>query len=79
MPAKSEAQRKMMAIAEHHPEELYERNRGVLEMTKEQLSDFASTKEKGLPEHSQTASAKHKRKLKHGEFKRGGYDWRDYD
>jgi len=49
MPAKSKKQRQMMAIAEHHPEKLYARNRDVLEMSKEQLSDFATTKEKGLP------------------------------
>ncbi len=38
-----------MAIAEHHPEKLYKRNRGLLKMSKQQLHDFASTKEKGLP------------------------------
>ena len=46
MPAKSEAQRKLMAIAEHHPSELYKRNLGVLSMGKGSLSDFASTKGK---------------------------------
>ena len=49
MPAKSKKQRQMMAIAEHHPEKLYAKNKGVLSMSKEQLSDFATTKEKGLP------------------------------
>jgi len=49
MPAKSEAQRQMMAIAKHQPEKLYARNRGVLSMTKAQLDEYASTKEKGLP------------------------------
>ena len=49
MPATSEAQRRMMAIAEHHPGKLHTRNRGVLSMSKGQLSDYASTKEKGLP------------------------------
>lgn len=44
MPAKSEKQRKLMAIAEHHPEKLYKKNRGVLKMSKQQLSDFASKK-----------------------------------
>lgn len=38
-----------MAIAEHHPGELYGRNRGLLEMSHEQLHDFASTSEHGLP------------------------------
>jgi len=58
MPAKSKAQRQMMAIAEHHPEKLYRRNRGVLKMSKGQLSEFASTKEGRL--------AKRIRKRKHG-------------
>jgi len=49
MPAKSKAQRQAMAIAEHHPGKLYKRNRGLLKMSKEDLHDYASTKEKGLP------------------------------
>jgi len=49
MPAKSKKQRRAMAIAEHHPEKLYKRNKGLKKMSKSQLSDFASTKEKGLP------------------------------
>ena len=40
-----------MAIAEHHPSKLYARNKGLKQMSKSQLSDFASTKEKGLPKH----------------------------
>ena len=44
MPAKSKKQRQMMAIAEHHPEDLYERNKGVLKMSKEELHDFATKK-----------------------------------
>lgn len=43
-PSVSTAQRQMMAIAEHHPDKLYKRNRGVLKMSKGQLHDFASTK-----------------------------------
>jgi hypothetical protein len=38
-----------MAIAEHHPGELYARNKALLKMTPEQLHDFAATKQKGLP------------------------------
>ena len=45
MPAISEVQRRAMAIAEHHPEKLYKRNRGMLKMSQQQLHDFASTKE----------------------------------
>ena len=51
MPARSKAQRRLMAIAEHHPELVKAKNRGVLSMSKSQLSDFASTKEKGLAGH----------------------------
>ncbi len=48
MPAISDKQRMMMAIAEHHPEKLHKENRGVLKMSHSQLHDFAATK--GLPE-----------------------------
>ena len=51
MPAKSRAHRIVMAIAEHHPEELYPENKGLLKMSKSQLHEFAATKEKGLPTH----------------------------
>ncbi len=44
MPAKSIAQRQLMAIAEHHPEKVKAKNRGVLKMSHEQLHDFADTK-----------------------------------
>lgn len=49
MPAVSKAQRKLFAIAEHHPEKLYARNRGMLKMSHRQLHDFAGTKTQGLP------------------------------
>ena len=49
MPAETIAQRRAMAIAEHHPEKLYKRNRGLLKMSKSQLHEFAATKEKGKP------------------------------
>lgn len=52
MPAKSKAQRRAMSIAEHHPEKLYERNKGLKKMSKGQLSEYADTKEKGLPKRS---------------------------
>ena len=48
MPAKTIKQRRIMAIAEHQPGKLYKRNRGLLKMSKAQLSDFASTPEKNL-------------------------------
>jgi hypothetical protein len=57
-PAVSKSQRKAMAIAEHHPEELYPENKGLLKMSKKQMHDFASTKEKGLPEKVKPKKAK---------------------
>ena len=51
MPAKSEKQRQMMAIAEHHPEKLYKKNRDVLKMSHAELHEFAS-KGKGGGGHS---------------------------
>jgi hypothetical protein len=44
MPAVSDKQRKLMAIAEHHPSEVSAKNRGVLKMSHSQLHDFAATK-----------------------------------
>jgi len=44
MPAKSRKQQQMMAIAEHEPDKLFEKNKGVLDMTQGQLHDFAATK-----------------------------------
>lgn len=49
MPALSIKQRRLMAIAEHHPESVSKKNRGVLKMGKKSLHDFAATSEKGLP------------------------------
>lgn len=44
MPAVSTKQRQLMAIAEHHPSQVYAKNRGVLKMSHQQLHDFAATK-----------------------------------
>lgn len=44
MPAVSKKQRDVMAIAEHHPEKLYKRNRSLLKMSKKQLHEYAETK-----------------------------------
>jgi len=49
MPAVSQAQQAAMAIAEHHPDKLYKKNRGLLRMSHEQLHDFASTSTSRLP------------------------------
>lgn len=44
-----------MAIAEHAPEKLYAKNRGVLGMSQTQLHDFAATK--NAPKKKTTAKA----------------------
>jgi hypothetical protein len=44
MPAVSDKQRELMAIAEHTPDKVRKANRGVLRMTHSQLHDFAATK-----------------------------------
>jgi len=49
MSAETIKQRRAAAIAKHHPSKLYKRNRGLLQMSKEELHLFASTREKGLP------------------------------
>jgi hypothetical protein len=51
MPAVSVAQREVMAIAEHHPEELSAKNAGLKSMSHKQLHEFAAVPEKGLPQH----------------------------
>lgn len=53
MPAKSEKQREVMAIAEHNPSKLYKKNKGVLKMSKGELHDFATKKK-----HSKPATAR---------------------
>ncbi len=55
MPALSQAQQRLMAIAEHHPGMVKKKNRGVLRMSHEQLHDFAATERKGLPERKASA------------------------
>ena len=59
MPAVSEKQRKMMAIAEHHPEKLYKKNRSVLSMSHKQLHDFASKKDSGFYGHMGVSGSVH--------------------
>jgi len=49
MPAVSRAQQIAMAIAEHNPSKLNANNKGMLNMSHQQLHDFASTPTKGLP------------------------------
>lgn len=50
MPARSKDQQEAMAIAEHAPEKLYKRNRGLLKMTTAELHEYVATPRRGLPE-----------------------------
>ncbi len=62
MPATSEKQREAMAIAEHHPEKLHAKNKGMLNMSHKQLHDFASTKglkKKKSMQHSSSYKPNH--------------------
>jgi hypothetical protein len=56
MPSVSKKQQEAMAIAiaEHAPDKLYSKNKGLLKMSHTQLHDFAATKRKGLPERRKT-------------------------
>ena len=46
----SKDQRRTAAIALHHPDKLFKRNRGMLSMSKDQLHEFAAQSEKDLPQ-----------------------------
>lgn len=61
MPAVSKKARRAWAIAEHHPEQLHARNRGMLSATRKQQHEFASTPEKGLPMRNRKKAKRRKR------------------
>jgi len=58
VPAESKAQQQAMAIALHHPEKLHAENKGLLEMSHQQLHDFASTPRKHLPSYVHARKAR---------------------
>lgn len=60
MPSTSKAMRRLMGLAEHHPEQVRPENRGVLKMTHQQLHDFAATPEKGLPARASSGQHPHR-------------------
>ena len=47
-----------MRIAEHAPEKLYARNKGLKKMSHEQLHEFAKTPDKGLPSYKHARKAR---------------------
>jgi len=61
MPAVSEKQRQLFAIAEHHPEKLHKENKGVLSMSQKQLHEFASTKGLGKKKAAHATLSKAKK------------------
>jgi hypothetical protein len=42
MPAKTEKQRRLFAMAEHHPGKLYAKNKALASLPKKTLHEFAS-------------------------------------
>ena len=59
MPAVSQAQQRLFAIAEHHPEQLHAKNRALGHLSHKSLHDFAATSRHGLPEHVKSGGATH--------------------
>ena len=59
MPAPSKSMRRAAAIALHSPGKLYEKNKSLKQMSKEQLKEYAETPEKRLPKHTPTEKSKH--------------------
>jgi hypothetical protein len=51
MPAKSKAQQRLFAIAEHNPSALYAKNAKLADLPQSTKHEFAATKVKGKPEH----------------------------
>ena len=64
MPAVSQAQQRLMAIAEHAPDKVSPQNRGVLQMSHGQLHDFAATPRNSLPKKASGFAAL--KGVKHG-------------
>lgn len=62
MPAKSPEQRDLFAIAEHNPSKLYSRNRGLADLPKQTLHDFASTKNSQMKTHADSGTMPVKRR-----------------
>lgn len=58
MPALSKDQQVATAIAEHEPDKLYARNKGLKKMSHKQLHEFASTPRKGLPKKASRKSSR---------------------
>lgn len=66
MPARSEKQRRLFALAEHHPEDLYPQNRDLAKLPHQTLHDFASTPERKLPKVKMRAIGQMARRVSRG-------------
>ena len=51
MPARSKAQQRLFAVAEHNPSALYAKNAKLADLPKSTLHEFAATKVKNKPAH----------------------------
>ena len=60
MPAESKAQHRLIGLAMHNPGKVSRKNRGILSMSRDDMEDYASTKEKGMPMHKRSLMMKHK-------------------
>lgn len=58
MPATSQAQQKLFAIAEHNPEALHKENKGLANLSHKTLHEFAHTKREGLPSYAHARKAR---------------------
>lgn len=58
MPATSVAQRRLFAMALHHPDQLHSKNKGLASLPKKTLHDFAAVPEKGLPTKKDSGTSK---------------------
>lgn len=76
MPARSKAQQRLFAIAEHNPSALYGKNAGLAKLPHQTLHDFAATKRKGLPQRvKKTKGIAKPRGNRYSDV--NAYDWRD--
>jgi hypothetical protein len=64
MPATSKAQQRLFALAEHKPGELYRKDRSLLNLTHQQLHDFAATPSGNLPERKSGSLRRAAQRLK---------------
>lgn len=55
MPATSQSQQRLFAMAEHNPSALYKRNKGLAKLPKSTLHEFAATPRTGLPKRVSVA------------------------